>query len=356
MTYVQGAPTRALFAKSGPVELQLFKFTRTSQPDHPQPPVTTKKMGAIASSLRFDEHFPPQPIWSTDHIPDLSGKVMIVTGGNAGVGKHTALLEHNAKVYMASRNATKAKETIDDLKTRTGKEALFIQLDLADLRSIKNAAEVYMSKEKELHVLFNNGGVMMTPIDELTAQGYDLQFGTNVLGHFYLTKLLLPILLSTAQATEAPVRVINTASVGHSMFPKLDFNTFRDGKARRRLWANQIYGQSKFGNIVFSNELARRHGDEGIISMSLHPGNLKTELSRHLPFLARQMEKILFYPSEMGALTQLWAGTLPDSEAKGLNGKYLVPWARVGTAARSAYDPRLGMDLWQWCEEQVKDF
>ncbi|KAK7440996.1 short-chain alcohol dehydrogenase [Stygiomarasmius scandens] len=308
--------------------------------------------------LYIDQLFPPQPKWSTSQIPDLSGKVVIVTGGNSGIGKHTiqALLEHNAKVYMASRNAEKAKAAIDDLKAKTGKEALFIQLDLADLRSVKRAAEEYLSKENRLHILFNNGGVMVSPIDELTAQGYDLQFGTNVLGHFYFTKLLLPTLLSTAQITGQSVRVVNTSSIAHVAFTKLDFDSFRDGKARRRIGKNRLYGQSKFGNVVFSNELARRYGDKGIVSTSLHPGMLKTELQRHLGFLQKHVLEPMLHPAELGALTQLWAGTLPDPEGKELNGKYLLPWARVGSPAKSAEDPKWGVQLWEWCEEQIKDF
>ncbi|THU94703.1 NAD(P)-binding protein [Dendrothele bispora CBS 962.96] len=319
-------------------------------------------MGVVASVLRLaaqlDQHFPPQPRWSTSQMPDLNGKVMIVTGSNTGIGKDTiqALLEHDAKVYMASRNEEKAKAAIKDLKQKTGKEAIFLKLDLADLKSVKEAAEEYMRKEKELHVLFNNGGVMMSSIDQLTTQGYDLQFGTNVIGHFYFTKLLLPVLLSTAESTGSSVRVVNTASSGHTMYPNLDFNSFKDGKARRRLGKIHLYGQSKFGNIVFSNELARRYGDKGIVSTSLHPGNLRTELPRHLPAIVPYLAPLVAYPSKMGALTQLWAGTTPDPEGKELNGKYLVPWARIGKAMGPVDDEKLGKDLWEWLEEHVKDF
>ncbi|KAF5343485.1 hypothetical protein D9758_015640 [Tetrapyrgos nigripes] len=288
----------------------------------------------------FRSHIPPKATWSTAQIPDLSGKVMIVTGGNTGIGKDTieALLEHNAKVYMASRNSEKAMAAIEDLKTKTGKEALFLKLDLADLKSVKAAAEEFMSKEKELHVLFNNGGVMFCPMEMVTAQGYDLQFGTNVL----------------AKTTATPVRVVNTSSVTHVMFRKLDFNSFKDGPTRKKLGKYLLYGQSKFGNIVFSNELVRRYGEKGIASTSLHPGDLKTELNRHSPI--ESFINFFLYPSKMGALTQLWAGTAPEPEGKELSGKYLVPWARLGAPVRAAEDEKLGKELWEWCEEQVKDF
>ncbi|KAF5371625.1 hypothetical protein D9758_003597 [Tetrapyrgos nigripes] len=279
--------------------------------------------GIFKLAFQFRSHIPPKATWSTAQIPDLSGKVMIVTGGNTGNDK--ALLEHNAKVYMASRNTEKAKAAIEDLKKKTGKEALFLKLDLADLMSVKAAAEEFMSKEKELHALFNNGGVMMCPIELVTTQGYDLQFGTNVLGHCYFTRPLLPVLLSTAETTKTPVRVMNTSSVAYVMFNKLNFNSFKDGPTRKKLGKYLLYGQSKFGNIVFSNELARRYGDRGIVSTALHPGNLKTELTRYLPL--NSFINLFLYPSKMGALTQLWAGTTSDSEGK---------------------------ELWELYEEQVK--
>ncbi|THU96500.1 NAD(P)-binding protein [Dendrothele bispora CBS 962.96] len=205
-------------------------------------------MGLVASVLRLaaqlDQHFPPQPRWSTSQMPDLNGKVMIVTGSNTGIGKDTiqALLEHNVKVYMASRNEEKAKAAIKDLKQKTGKEAIFLKLDLVDLKSVKEAAEEYM---RRLHVLFNNGNIMISPIDQSTTQSYDLQFETNVIGHFYFTKLLLPVLLSTAEATGSSVRVVNlnTASSGHAMYPNLDFNSFKDRKACRRSGKIHLYGQ-----------------------------------------------------------------------------------------------------------------
>ncbi|KAF8895337.1 NAD(P)-binding protein [Infundibulicybe gibba] len=304
----------------------------------------------------FSETFPPKPSFSVDHIPDLSGKVAIVTGANTGVGKETAkaLLAHNAKVYLAARNAQKAEQAIKELEEQTGKRAVFLQLDLADLVSIRTAAKEFNNKESELHILFNNAGVMVPPIGDVTAQGYDLQFGTNVLGHFYLTQLLIPTLISTAKSSlDKNVRVINTSSSGYVFHSHLNFNTFKDGPTRRNMIAFRLYAQSKFGNIVFSNELARRYGSQGIVSTSLNPGNLKTELARHLPKYLQVLSKIFVYPVSYGALTQLWAGTSP--EGAGLNGRYLIPWARLGSAHGSVDDPVLGKELWTWLEEQIKE-
>ncbi|PPR04095.1 hypothetical protein CVT24_010668 [Panaeolus cyanescens] len=275
-----------------------------------------------------------------------------------GIGKETAkaLLAHNATVYLAARNENKTKQAIADLKQETGKEGIFLELDLSDLRSVKRAAEEYLRQGHDLHVLFNNAGVMGPPIDHLTKQGYDAQFGTNVLGHFYFTKLLLPALLRGAKSSpDGKARVVNTSSSTSLLVNGVDFNTFKDSPARLRYSSRTLYSQSKLGNVLFSNALARRYGDKGIVSTSLNPGNLDSEIRRHgVSWGRRMIGPLILYPSPLGALTQLWAGT--SSEGATLNGKYLIPWARVGNRPNPAgYDEKLQDDLWDWMEEQVKD-
>ncbi|RDB18042.1 hypothetical protein Hypma_000726 [Hypsizygus marmoreus] len=310
-------------------------------------------MGHTASSM-LAESWPAAPKYSVDDVPDLTGKVVIVTGSNTGVGKEIvkALLNRNAKVYMASRNEDKAVHAIEDLRRLTGKEAVFLKLDLADLKSVKAAAEEFQRKEKELHILFNNGGVMFPPIDEVTADAYDLQMGTNVLGHFYFTWLLLPTLIATAQVSpDKHVRVISTASVMHYL-GGLDFNTFKDGPARRKAGSFKLYCQSKYGDLVFASELARRYGDQGIVSMAVNPGNLSSDLQRHMSWLEYRIMALGLYPTSYGALTHLWGGTSPEGVE--FNGKYLRPWATVGSPSPDALDPVLGKQLWEWMEEQVE--
>ncbi|TFK24921.1 NAD(P)-binding protein [Coprinopsis marcescibilis] len=310
-------------------------------------------MFSVAQAF-IDESYPPKSRFRVDDIPDLTGKVAIVTGSNTGVGKETAkaLLNHNAKVYIAARNPDKAAEAIKDLKEQTGKEAIFLKLDLADLSSIKSSVEEFVSKEKELHILFNNAGVMHCPVPEVTAQGYDLQFGTNVLGHFYLTKLLIPILTATAKSTaEGKTRVINTSSL-MSRLGNIDFNTLKDGPARRKKFSSTLYSQSKLGNVMLSNEIAKRYGEQGIISVACNPGNLDTDLWRHMPDLMQRVMRLMIHPLSQGALTQLWAGTTDDGLT--MNGKYLAPWARIGNPNPLALDEVLCEDLWTWLEEQVE--
>ncbi|KAF5337980.1 hypothetical protein D9758_014328 [Tetrapyrgos nigripes] len=340
-------------------ELPTAIFLKTSSIQHILQvlaiPCSESSSGFISDAL------PPKPKWTTKDMPYMSGKVIIVTGGNSGIGKETvkALLEHNAKVYLAARSRAKAEAAIEELRKETGREAIWLQLDLADLLSIKAAAAEFSSKESELHVLFNNAGVMAPKIEDVTAQGFDLQFGTSVLGvepsfitlhgHFYFTKLLLPILLLTARRSpDGKVRIVNTSSNAHTGCNKLNHESFWDGAVRRKMSSySDLYPQSKLANVIFSNELARRYGDQGIVSTSLHPGVQATDLQRTFPKPVKVvMDALVFHPAAMGAFTQLYAGT--SIEGTGLNGKYLRPWARIGKASPASDDIEECRKLWKW--------
>ncbi|KAG5722760.1 hypothetical protein E4T56_gene7956 [Termitomyces sp. T112] len=303
----------------------------------------------------LSQTFPPAAKYSVDHIPDLSGKVMVVTGGNTGIGKEIvrALLIHNAKVYMASRNVAKGKAAIEELKKDTGKEALFLELDLASLTSVRRAAAEFLEKEKELHTLFNNGGIMfLTETQQsmsITEDGYDIQWGTNALGPFHLTQLLMPALLAAARNSNKNARVIFTSSIALSK--GINFDTLKDTPARKKIGASERYGQSKLANIILAQEIARRYGDKGVIGVSLDPGGTKTGLQQHLPGWARPILNLMLHPPANGALTSLFAGT---SESTELNGKFLIPFARIGVASTAAQNPELGQRLWSYLEEEVK--
>ncbi|KAH7913694.1 NAD(P)-binding protein [Hygrophoropsis aurantiaca] len=311
-------------------------------------------MGLILSVI--DQNFPPKATWGVNDIPDLSGKVVIVTGGNSGLGKETAraLLSHNAKVYLGCRDAGRAQEAIDDLKKDTGKDAHFLQLDLADLHSVKSAVVEFQRQEPALHILINNGGVMACPVSVLTKDGYDMQFGTNVLGHFFLTKLLLPQLETGAgTSSDGKARVVNVSSQVHVLAPGINFDTLRDGPVRRKMSPGDLYNQSKFGNVVLSHELARRYGNLGIASTALHPGSIKTSLGRHIPAFVRTFIHALSHSIPDGALTQLWGATALETTDS--NGKYLIPWGRFGEPDPKTKDPAIGQKLWDWMESQVND-
>ncbi|KAH0559666.1 hypothetical protein GP486_003811 [Trichoglossum hirsutum] len=191
-------------------------------------------------------------------IPDLTGRVAIITGGNTG---------------MAARNPARADEAIQAIKgSDPAANIVHLQLDLSDLNSVKKAAEEFLSISAELP----NSQVMATPYSE-TPQGYEIQWGTNYMGHYLLTRLLLPIMLSTAStAPKGSVRIVNVSSYGHELLaPKIGIN-FDDVnmKEEEGTWAR--YGQSKLANVLHAKALADKYGDKNILTASLHPGSVNT--------------------------------------------------------------------------------
>jgi len=173
-------------------------------------------------------------------------------------------------------------------------------------------------------------------------------------GHYYLTTLLLPALKSAAISDPSfGARVITMSSVGHH-FHDINYAALRDEPVRKNMGREALYSQSKYGNVVFATELARRYGDSNIISTSVHPGIIASELHRHMNAFARYCIKKALYTPPYGALTPLWAGT--TDEGKGLNGKYLIPWARIGSPRLDSQDPEVGQKLLAWLEDQILQF
>ncbi|KAJ7088841.1 NAD(P)-binding protein [Mycena belliarum] len=299
-------------------------------------------------------------------VPDLSGKIVLVTGANSGIGYETVkvLLLKNARVYLAARSAEKAKEAIKQLETKTGKQAQFLELDLADLRSVRRAANDFLARESRLDILFNNGGVMIPPSDELTVQGYDLQFGTNTIGHFMLTELLLPALTVAHTHSGTPARIIHTSSSGHSgAAPRADFfDSLKGGPKRDALvkkWGSltapwTLYGSSKLGNIILANHYAATHTPDVLVSCSLHPGLIRSGIQRHGPGVFKFVTGLAFSPTPVGAYTQLWAGTTATPEQ--INAKYFMP---VGVDTRPGGrtgDGELAKEVIQYLKAAIAEF
>lgn len=290
---------------------------------------------------------------------DMTGKIVIVTGGNSGIGYISCqkLLEKNAKVYMAARNSQKTTDALKRLKEETGRDIAHLPIDLADLHTVRIAAEQFLRQENRLDVLLNNAGVMATPYKQLTKDGYDMQFGVNVLAHFHFTTLLLDALLAAPEP-----RVVNVSSVAHNMaFGKgIYFDTLKGSK--KSTWIPgielerryQAYSQSKLGNILFSNELARRYGDKGLVSIALHPGFIDTALTRNHAQWFQSLTAKIYSPPLTGAVTQLYAANAP--EAKVFSGKYLVPLAHEGKTSANGQNQTLAVHMWDWCENELKSF
>lgn len=199
--------------------------------------------------------------------------MFIITGSSGGLGKQLAsiLYQHNAKVYVAARSAARAEQAIAEIKQQhplSSGQLIYLHLDLADLTTIRKSAEEFLSKESRLDILWNNAGVMVPPPGLTTVQGYELQLGTNNLGHFLFTQLLHQILKQTAKsALPESVRVIWVSSSAAEFLapnPAIDFSNMNYQKDEG-MWVK--YGRSKAGSVLYASEFARRTEGEGIISL-----------------------------------------------------------------------------------------
>jgi len=255
-----------------------------------------------------------------------------------------------------------AEEAIQALKTQTGKDNIhFLQLDLQDLSSVKAAAQQFLAQETQLHQLYNNAGIFGGLYKE-TEYGCDSIFATNVMGPFAFTKLLLPILESTA-STSPPgdVRVINVSSSAHKRAPPggIVFDDLGLIKGSYPIIDWNRYGQSKLGNILVSNELFRRYASKGIYSLSLHPGAIKTSIARDYweeNFITRFFKWIALYnwwTPEMGAITPLYAGTSGEVVEKNLNGAFFFPFGKVVETTAYGRDEELALKLWEFLDGEV---
>ncbi|KAH8820158.1 putative estradiol 17 beta-dehydrogenase [Xylogone sp. PMI_703] len=330
---------------------------------------------SLSSSLT--QFFPPKPKFTEQNLPNLQGKVYIVTGSNTGVGKEVArmLYDKNAKVYIAARSQDKAEKAIEDIKktAKSSKGSLFfLPLDLSDLSKVKSAAQSFLSREQKLHVLFNNAGVMVSTSEPpaKTAQGYELGLGVNCIGTFFFTKLLTPTLIATAKS-EPPntVRVVWLSSFGLELFAHKNVGIALDNLDYHiPVPATERYGISKVGAWALGVEMARRYKDDGIISVAINPGNLTSELARDQSTTLKAVTKIVGYPPIRGAYTELFAAfspqvTVESTQAKA--GTWIIPFGRFHAlrpdllnATRLESEGGTGgtYKFWEWNEEQVKAY
>ncbi|KAL4974668.1 hypothetical protein BDW66DRAFT_161102 [Aspergillus desertorum] len=291
-------------------------------------------------------------------IPGLAGKVVLVTGGNAGLGKETIrqIIKHNPEqVFLAARSEEKAQNAIRELESITPNiKITWLPLDLASTKSVHNAAETFKTHASRLDVLILNAGVMSLPPGE-TDLGHEIQLGTNHTGHFLLTKLLLPILLATAQEPGSDVRVISLSSIGHNLAP--DFETILDQNKLKSCNTNARYGASKAANILFAAELARRY--PSLTAVSVHPGIILTDLyaatsaSNPIAAWAVRLLGMVATKVEQGAWNQLWVAVGAKKEDL-VNGAYYVPVGIVKSRNRYVTDKEMGRRLWEWTETELR--
>jgi NAD(P)-dependent dehydrogenase (short-subunit alcohol dehydrogenase family) len=284
-------------------------------------------------------------------VPDQAGRTVVVTGANSGLGLQTStvLASRGARVLMACRNPDKARTALAQVSARaTGPAPETVSLDLADLSSVRAAAEQVAGLTDHVDVLVNNAGVMAVP-KRRTADGFEMQLGTNHLGHALLVDRLLPQLL----AADAP-RVVVESSIAHRQG---SIHLADPNYEHRRYFRWSAYGQSKLANLLFSAELARRAAATPLVVLAAHPGVAATSLTDNIvppvpglrAVVGAAIRSVLMSDAG-GALSQLYAATMPDvvpddylgptgpGEARG-------PVGRVGRSA-AASDPTLAAELW----------
>jgi NAD(P)-dependent dehydrogenase (short-subunit alcohol dehydrogenase family) len=276
-------------------------------------------------------------------MSELNGQTFLVTGANSGIGKETArdLAGRGARVVVAGRSEEKSRAAIDEIAADTGNTNLdFVQLDLGDLASVRNAAKTFLDSGEPLHVLVNNAGLAGT--QGLTASGFEMAFGTNHVGTFLFTQLLLDRIKESGNA-----RIVNVASTMHFQAKGIDWEAVRRPTQTRT--GLREYSVSKLANVLHAQELARRLEGTGVTTYSLHPGAVGTDVYREVPALLRGPMKWFMKSPKDGARTTLHCATSPDAaQETGLyydNSKVKKP--------NPIATPELGAELWERSEAWV---
>ncbi|KAJ9614189.1 short-chain alcohol dehydrogenase [Cladophialophora chaetospira] len=319
--------------------------------------------------------FIPKPTLTEKNLPDLTGKVCIVTGGNAGVGFEVCriLYGRNATVYLAGRSEDKCRKAIssivEPLATKPTGSLKFLKLDLADLSSIKSSADEFLGQEKRLDWLCNNAGVMLAPAGSKGTQNHELHMVTNCLGPWLFTRLLHPILSSTA-GTSAPntVRVSWAGSVVIDLYsPKKGIPLNSNGVPDLPLSNPQtLYAISKAGNLFYASEYGKLCTEQNarVVSTCFNPGNLKTELQRYVGPVRSFFQNFMLHPAILGAYTELYSGFSPDVTTEN-NGCYIAPWGRIGRVRPDVQQSCKGAEeggngiakaFWDWSEKECKPY
>ncbi|AQA25484.1 KR domain protein [Rhodococcus sp. MTM3W5.2] len=288
---------------------------------------------------------------------DLSGRTVLVTGVTSGLGAETAraLAGAGAHVILTARDIAAAHSVATQIReAHPSSEPEAFGLDLADLESVRALADRLFERRTPVDILINNAGVMYTPF-ERTRDGFELQFGTNHLGHFALTTLLLPSMSASADRSDVPARVITVSSDAHRAYPV----DLVDPNFQSRTYDKFVaYAQSKAANVLMTVEIERRVGGQGVQAFSVHPGVCATGLARHMSRddMAEMKRMSAGSPNALtnlksipaAAATSVWGATAPELDSVG--GAYLADCG-VGAAADHATDPATAAALWELSDE-----
>ncbi len=272
---------------------------------------------------------------------DLEGRTFLITGANTGIGRETAraLAARGARLHLACRSEAAGRQTIEEIAAQTGNRDLtLLSLDLGDLDSVRRCAEAFLSSGEPLHVLINNAGVAGSR--GMTASGFERMFGTNHVGPFLLTGLLLERLRSSA-----PARIVNVASAAHYGAAGIDWEAVR--RPTRSLTGMREYSVSKLANVLHAQELGRRLEGGAVTTYSLHPGVIASDIWRRVPWPVRPLMKRRMDSPERGARTSVYCATSPDVAEQ--SGRYYDECRpkEPGAAASAA----LAAELWRRSSE-----
>lgn len=269
-------------------------------------------------------------------------RTTLITGANTGIGKATAMAmaKDGDRLYLACRSEDKTRPVMDEITAATGNADLhFLPLDLGRLASVRDCAAKFLAEDVPLNVLINNAGV--AGVRGETSDGFELTFGTNHLGHFLLTNLLLDRIKASA-----PARIVTVSSVGHYQAKGIDWEAVR--KPTKGFTAMGEYGVSKLANVLFTQELARRLEGTGVTTYTLHPGAIASDIwQRRIPGPFAAVMKLFMKSTEDGAKTQVWCATAPELADE--TGRYYDNCKEK--EPNEAATPELGAELWRRSEE-----
>jgi NAD(P)-dependent dehydrogenase (short-subunit alcohol dehydrogenase family) len=271
-------------------------------------------------------------------MSDLAGKTFVITGANTGIGKITAreLAKRGAHVILACRSADKTQPVIDELKRETGNDKLeFVALDLSDLASVRRCAEELLARNIPIHGLINNAGLAGSR--GTTKDGFELTFGTNHLGHYLLTRLLLDRIKQSG-----PARIVNVASQAHYQAKGINWDALRK-KTKSRTGLPE-YAVSKLSNVLFTKELARQLEGTNVTTYALHPGVVATDVWRRVPSPVRWVMKKFMVTPEQGAQTSIRCATAPELASE--TGRYYDRDGKERKPNKLANDEQLAKELW----------
>ena len=269
---------------------------------------------------------------------DLAGKNFIVTGANTGIGKITAksLAARGAHVILACRSLAKTEAVIAEIERETGKRPEFVELDLADLASVRKAADALLAKQIPIHGLINNAG--LAGQRGKTKDDFELTFGTNHLGHYLFTRLLLDRIKASGAA-----RIVNVSSQSHYDAKGIDWDALR--QPTRTTTGMREYAVSKLANVLFTKELARHLEGTDVTTYAVHPGVVATDVWRKVPAPVRWVMKRFMITPEQGAASSLRAAAAPELASE--TGRYYHADGKEKRPARLAEDVELAHTLWQ---------